>query len=386
MTTNFTATGYTFTLLCLWTVIGLGWWSFAVFQRRSDGLLTRNDSIEKPGVTVFKPIPPGEGESSFQGTWQAVESFVSQLDADTELLLGVPDSQLEAWNSLLPKWEEQKPGARIRIVSRPPPDQLANPKIAWQEILATEARGEFWLWSDADVIAPAGLVDHLRSELTQDVQAVTCAYTIPSVTSARGVWDALYVNAEFLPGALLLGGRGDVDFAFGACVMFRAKVFRERTSWKDFGKWLADDFQLGQMLGKVRISPAQVQTHAHSGSWVGALRHYLRWHKTVRWCRPGGYAAMLVILPLIGWTAGVICGGGREFVAGWVFQCVAEAGLGATLLARANCALPAGGLAPLLAWPLLRAGTWIWSWLPFGVTWAGRQWTGPCATVQRSKD
>ena len=368
--------------MCLWSAIGLGWWVFALLQRRAVTPPANLGPVKKTAVTLFKPIPPFEGEAVFQRTATAVESFVVQLDADTELLLGVPERQSGAWSDLLTKWREQNPGTRIEIFARPAPTQRANPKIAWQEILFEEARGEVWLWSDADVIAPAGLLKHLRSELTPEVNAVTCAYTIPSVPSARGVWDALYVNAEFLPGALLLGEHGKVDFTFGACVMFRAESFRKATNWEELGCWLADDFQLGQKLGKVRISSAQVQTHAHTGSWLGALAHYLRWHKTVRWCRPGGYAAMLAILPLIGWSAGVVCGGGAVFVAGWIVQWLAEAVLGAALLARAQCSLPAGGIAPLLAWPLLRAGTWIWAWLPFGVTWAGKVWTGPRSASQ----
>jgi ceramide glucosyltransferase len=258
-------------------------------------------------------------------------------------------------------------------VPLPPPS--ANPKIAKIEALVPLAHGEYWLWSDADIIAPAGLLRQLHRELAAPAtKAVTCTYVIRSPGQLPGMLDALFVNLEFLPGALLLGRKGAQDFTFGAVVLFRAADFRARASWGELRSSLADDFELGRRLERVRLSSCLVETLALCTRWRPALAHYYRWQKTIRWCRPGGFLALLAILPFLGWLAAASIWPSVGWLwTGLVWVWISEAVFARVAFATLGCKLPAGGWLLFLAWPPLRAFTWLAVWLPISVGWgAGR--------------
>ena len=113
--------------------------------------------------SIFKPLPP-LGARGLAGLEAALESFISQLDDASEMLLGVHEPDRAAVASFLERMQREHPAARLEVVYRTEPDEVANPKIAWQKILSANAQGEMWLWSDSDIIAPAGFLDSARGE------------------------------------------------------------------------------------------------------------------------------------------------------------------------------------------------------------------------------
>src|SRR6202012_2961532 len=111
------------------------------------------------------------------------------------------------------------PAARRKVIERPAsgPPAPANPKIAGQRLLAREAEGELWLWSDADIVAPPGFLAEARAELARGgAGMVPFPYVGREAAAAPAVFAALFVDAEFHPGVLLLRRFGAVDFGLGA--------------------------------------------------------------------------------------------------------------------------------------------------------------------------
>jgi hypothetical protein len=332
-------------------------------------------------VSIFKPLPSPTSPEERIALASAIESFLVQLEPAAELLIGLPESDAAVWQPFLEDWKRRFPGQRIRVCCESCPRQRANPKIAWLEKLAPMAQGEFWLWSDADIIVPRDFFRQLRRALAEAGDgAVTCPYCVRRVSVAPAVLDAAFVNAEFLPGALLLGRRSVVDFTFGAATIFRSEDFRRRVSWEELGGALADDYALGQQLKPVALRGPMVETLALETTISGALGHYYRWQKTIWWCRPGSYAALLAIMPLLGWGL---------FAALHPLDPVAWLGLGAqwsvefagvaALCLAVGCRMSPGAWAALILWPLIRALTWIAVWLPLPVRWRGapQRWARP---------
>jgi hypothetical protein len=272
--------------LIVWSGIALVWWLVAwrlvaTEPRESGGGETVGD---KRFLTIFKPLPP-LGGGTFREA-RGLESFISQLDERSELLLGAHEPDRAVVESFLASMHARYPGARLEVVWRNEPDSVANPKVAWLKILATHATGELWLWSDADIVAPAGF-------LRADAGMLTWPYVVREIARGPALLDALFVNTEFFPGVLLLRRKGPVDFGLGAALLFSRKDFEARVAWEEIGAALADDFVLGQRLQPVRIGRAVLTTAADEESWPAAARHYLRWSKTVRWNRPLGAALRL---------------------------------------------------------------------------------------------
>lgn len=329
--------------------------------------------VHRERLTVFKALPPVSSEGARAAITEAVGSFVRELDADSELVLGVPREAEAEWAAALAKWRRLVGGERLKVRVRPTPAQHANPKVSWLEVLSADATGTLWLWSDADIFAPKGLLAGLRAELAAAagaVHAVTSADCVRRVADVAGMADALFVNIEFLPGALLLGRLGTVRLSFGAAVLFRADDFSARVNWAELGASLADDYVLGQRLAPVRISPQLVETTAIQPGLGAALRHLHRWQRTIRWCRPGSFAALLVVMPLLGWLAAVLIrpADPRSWQ-GLLGQIVGEAFASAVLMLGVGARMPLRCWLAIVAWPVVRAVGWVTAWLPLPVTW-----------------
>jgi ceramide glucosyltransferase len=393
------------TWLCIWSALADLWWVVAValvalrFRDRSRAAPERG-SVGSLGfgrglgtawggrLTVFKPMPPLGGRLPAVLLERAVESFVRQLDEDSELLMGTTPADAPHWERVAARWRGAFPRATIRLCVREAPRHRANPKIAWLECLAPLATGSLWLWSDADIVAPAGLLDGLRRELERLVEsgrgrAVTTPYCIRDAGSHAGLLDTAYVNAEFLPGALLLGRLGRVGFAFGAATLFRSEDLRgqgEARAWEVLGDSLADDYVLGRLLAPVLISRWTLETYALRGTWLDAVRHLHRWQRTIRWCRPGSFAALLLVHPLAGWALRI--GWDPTNRAVWMgagVQWMVEMVMVVVLLRAVGVQASWGHTIALAAWPGARLVSWVAAWLPIPVVWSEGEapWSRP---------
>ncbi len=367
------------TVVGLWTLVEAVWCWLAYRVTASEGRRpAAAASADGPTMSVFKPVPPGRSREETAALAEAIGSFVGQLDGRTELLLGIPDADHDAWAPYLRRWEREGAPGRLRVVVRPPPSAHANPKVAWERVLASVATGAVWLWSDADVVAPAGYLARARAEWAEEGGLLTHTYVITDVPRAAGVLEALFVNVEFHPGTLLLGRRRALRFGFGASLVFGADAFRRRVAWEALGAELAEDHALGRWLRPVRLGSDVLRTFAHSRRWLHGLGHYMRWQKTVRWCEPAGFAAQLLGLPLVGWAA--LAATAPATLAAWVGLAVVwqgEALFAWGLCRRVGCGIQ-GRWAPVVwAWPWVRVVTWLLCWLPWPVRWNGQSWWAP---------
>jgi ceramide glucosyltransferase len=329
-------------------------------------------------LSIFKPLPP-LGARGLGAMAAGIESFVAQLDAQSELLLGIHEADRAATENFVARLHATHPGVRLKVFFRSTPDDVPNPKIAWQKILAHEAEGDLWLWSDADIVAPAGFLRAARDEYRRNgVAMMTFPYVIRDVTVPPALLEALFVNVEFYPGVLLLRRLGPVDFGLGAAMLFSCDEFERRVNWDDLGPALADDFVLGQMLRPVRIGTASVETVAGAATWKEAFLHDMRWAKTIRWNRPGGTFARILVMPVVGWLAAAACHPSQLFVwAGLLGMIQADVVFAAAICRGAGCRLRGGNLIGLEIWSLWRIALWFWCWVPGRVFWSGKWWDGP---------
>jgi len=368
-------------LLATWSSVGLIWWLIA--WRLASGNSRPQVSPEKSNRTlsVFKPLPP-LGAMGLEAIAAGLESFAAQLDAESEMLIGVHEADRDLTGPFLKRLHREHPDARIKIIFRSEPDGMANPKIAWQKVLAREAEGELWLWSDADIVAPSGFLQSARSEYAQSatagVRMVTFPYVVEKIYSAPSLLQALFVNVEFYPGVLLLRALGPVDFGLGAAMLFQRDDFLQNVAWAELGARLGDDFYLGQKLSPVRIGHAAVATVPGHLTWCDALANDIRWTKTIRWNRPMGSFARILIMPVAGWLVAVAIAPTHLFPwLGLVGMIQAEVLFAAAISREAGCRLQARHVLGLEIWSFWRIALWFLCWLPWPVQWSERMWRGP---------
>jgi len=373
-------------VLVLWSCAGLVWWVVAwrlvTTDQRKKGVVS--EPAPRRTLSVFKPLPC----LSTQGlrvVAAGVESFVAQLDPESELLLGIHEADRDFTAPFLDRLRAEYPKARIEVIFRSEPDDTANPKIAWQKILALHAKGELWLWSDADIIAPAGFLQSARLEFARSGAAMmTFPYVIRETSPPPALLEALFVNVEFYPGVLLLRKLGPVDFGLGAAMLFQRDDFLRQVDWAEIGAWLADDFFLGQKLRPVRIGTTTLATVPASSTWKDALLHDLRWTKTIRWNRPMGSFARILIMPVLGWLGAVALHPSHFFPwLGLLGMIQADVFFAAAICHRTGCHLKLRDLLRMEVWSLWRILLWLLCWLPWPVLWSGTRWRGPRVEFNR---
>jgi ceramide glucosyltransferase len=366
-------------LLASWSGVGLVWWilslSLVLFGRRP--VTTVPHQSPKKSLSIFKPLSPLEN-GDLQIVTRGLESFISQLDEASELLLGVHEIDWPHVSPFFEKMQALYPQSRIVIIRRSESDTLANPKIAWQKFMAPQATGDLWLWSDSDIIVPPEFLNSARAEFeTCGAGMLTFPYAVRAIPSVPDVLDALFVNAEIYPGVLLLRKFGTVDFGLGAAMLFTRESFQEKVFWEKIGAALADDFVLGQALQPVQLSKTTIETVAHVANWSSAFEHYFRWKKTVCWCRPFGFAAQAIAMPVLGWLGFVLLHPFDDWAwTGFIATMQMDVIFAALICRTVGCRLSFTALLAAETWSLWRVLFWVACWLPGRVKWSKRSWRG----------
>ena len=243
-----------------------------------------------PGVSLLKPVRGVE-------PWfeEAVRSHATQDYPEFEILFaaGAPDDPAVG---VIRKVMAERPSAPIRILvgaTRAP-----NGKVGLLVDAAREARYPILLVNDADIAVPP---DYLRTVVAplEDPRCalVTCLYRARA-SSLPGWWEALGIAADFAPGVLVAPLVGVREFGLGATLAFRAADLARIGGFEAIAGYLADDYQLAKRLtrlgGRAILSTTVVETATGGETWSGVWKHQVRWARTIRVSRPGGYSGLPV--------------------------------------------------------------------------------------------
>ncbi|MBX7157022.1 MAG: hypothetical protein K1X66_01355 [Verrucomicrobiae bacterium] len=363
-----------------WTLLAFVWWcsAFWLVKQKKMGVSENAKGKKFEFLTIFKPVPLIFDYQNVARIEKALASFCSQLDEGCEVLLGFWESERKLWQPILEQWALtfSHVWKQVKIVWRTEPDLFPNPKISWQRILSAHAQGEWWLWSDADVIAPPGFMKKAREEFAQgEGRLLTHAYVIRRFNSVPAMLETLFVNVELFPGIMALARKKKKDLGFGASLFFHGDAAKNSIFWETLGCALADDFILGKLLNSTQVGQVVLETTAEEKKWQAALLHYLRWQKTIRWCQPAGFAAQLVIFPLLGWF--IFLGISQKWAVGLLgilITLLMEFIFAKILCRKVNCIMLWRHSWGIVAWSLIRAMGWLICWLPWPVKWGRKKW------------
>ncbi|MFN7995685.1 MAG: bacteriohopanetetrol glucosamine biosynthesis glycosyltransferase HpnI [Bryobacteraceae bacterium] len=239
----------------------------------------------QPGISLLKPVRGRDPHF-----YEAIRSHALQKYPDYEILFGVADPDDPAIGDIR-RLMAEFPDRAIRLIVAS--TRFPNAKVGVLNDLATQARYPLLLVNDSDIRVEAGYLALVSSVLQQPgVGLVTCLYGAESDTRP-GTWEALGVATEFAPSVLVARMLGSAEFALGSTLLLRAEDLRRAGGFAAIGDYLADDYQLGlhiYRLGmKVAFAPLAVKTNLSGDSWGQVWRHQLRWSRSIRISRPGGY-------------------------------------------------------------------------------------------------
>jgi ceramide glucosyltransferase len=344
-----------------WVAVRLGRNSGARRQRRSGAAWPAHPAA----VTVLKPLCGAE-----PGLDRSLRSFCEQDHAaGMQIVFGVQNPADPALG-LLEELKRDYPRLELTVVVDPT-RHGASAKVSNLINMMRAARHDWLVLADSDVSVPPGYLTAVTAPLADPtVGIVTCPYRgVPH----PGLWSllgALFINDWFIPSVRVAALFGSRAFAFGATIALRREALDAIGGFGAIADQLADDYRLGELTRRrglrTVLSDVVVDTAVDERTFHQLAQHGLRWLRTIRVVRPGGYASSAITFSLPVAILGCVLAGG---IPATLYL------LAATVALRVMLHLAAQG--PARPWP--RAWSQLWA-IPLADTLGFALWCGAFVT------
>ncbi len=317
-----------------------------------------------PPVSILKPVR-GRDPHFFE----AIRSHALLDYPEYEILFGVRDADDPALEDIR-RLTAEFPQRAIRLVRGG--HDAANGKVGLLMRLAGEARHPVLVVNDSDILVPPDYLQRVAGPLmAPGVGIVTCLYRASADTWA-GRWEALGIATGFAPSVLVAPLVGVREFGLGSTLAFRAADLARIGGFAALADYLADDYQLAKRItslgGRPVMSKTVVETFLGETTWSGVWKHQVRWARTIRVSRGGGYAGLPVTHAGL-WALAALLGGQPLAAAGLAALRILAGVVGGWGVVRSRLALAAAPLIPL--WDL-----WAFAVYAAGLGGTAVEWRG----------
>jgi len=156
--------------------------------------------------------------------------------------------------------------------------------------------------ADSDVRVAADYLAKISAQFSAaEVGLVTSLYRGAEIASTATALEALGFTAEMMPNVIVAERLEGLSFALGASMAVRRKALEEIGGFNALADYLADDYQLGNMIHKagwkVALSGDFVASVMQQETLADILARQVRWCRTMRVSRPLGYLASGITHP-----------------------------------------------------------------------------------------
>ena len=269
-----------------------GYYLFTLYAARR---LFRQETISQtdfPPVTIFKPL---KGASDH--LYEHLVSFCRLNYPVVQILCGVRDPRDPAI-PVVQRLQGDFPECNIVLVVNP---EIigSNYKVSTLHHLMRQAKHDILVITDGDVAVTPDYLRQIIPPLSDpQVGLVTCPYRGGSTSPFPALLESLLINTGFASMILVASQVEKTTYAFGATMAVKREALEKIGGFAVLADYLADDYYLGNLVARsgyrARILPHVVETHPGVTGLKDLWHHQLRWARTQRLCRPGGYFGTLV--------------------------------------------------------------------------------------------
>ncbi|PYY07506.1 MAG: glycosyl transferase [Acidobacteria bacterium] len=359
-----TFSGVAYYVLCIWSATKF------LRARRLGASVSANSSF--PPVSILKPLKGTDPEMH--------ESFRSHCRQDYpryEIIFGASDRDDPAL-AVVERLKAEFPHRDIRSLVCP---QVlgTNVKVSNLAHMVPVAKYDHLVVNDSDIQVSADYLRRIMAPLDDPkVGMVTCLYRGVAGPTLGSRLEAVGISTDFSAGVLLAKElEGGIRFGLGSTLAFRRRELQSIGGFEALVDYLADDYELGARIAaqslEVKLAPVVVETHLPAYSLRRFFEHQLRWARSVRGSRAGGYFGLILTMGIPWALLGLLLSRGANWA--WAL-------LGVTLAARLCMAVVVGRHVlqdrqmPSLLWlvPLRDVITlvvWVASYAGHKVHWRG---------------
>jgi ceramide glucosyltransferase len=202
---------------------------------------------------------------------------------------------------------QEFPAVAIRLVECP--ERLGtNGKVSTLVRLAEHAQYDYLLINDSDITVSTRYLERVMACFAPAPQPatgklppvglVTALYRGHAHGTLASRFEALGIATDFQAGVLLskMIERG-LHYGLGSTLAVSREALNKVGGLLPLVDHLADDYELGARVDRagyrVVLSAEVVETSVPAYAWHGFFDHQLRWARTVRDARPGGYVGLI---------------------------------------------------------------------------------------------
>jgi len=264
----------------------VGYYAACNFFRPDQGIPPHNDA-DLPGVTVLKPLKDLDVD-----LYDNLSTFCRQDYPEFQIVFGVADPSDPAIR-VVRRLQTEYPETRIDLVINPRV-YGTNYKVSNLHNMYPAAQYDHLVIADSDIRVPTDYLRRIIAPLSDpQVGCVTCLYRAVNTGGLPTLVESLFINTDFAPMVLVARVIEKPRYAFGATMALRRSTLDEIGGFLPLANYLADDYYLGHRIAargyRLALSDLVVDTVLAVGTWQRLVDHQLRWARTYRNCRPGGY-------------------------------------------------------------------------------------------------
>jgi ceramide glucosyltransferase len=309
------------------TVAGMGYFIAALIAARVF-IASRRKPLAPfaPGVSILKSL-----KGLDPGMLDAFRSHCRQsYTGEYEMLFGIssPDEPAaEAVHQL----QREFPDRAIHLIVCP--QRLGtNGKVSTLTQLVPHTRYDFLLINDSDITVSPRYLERVMSAFWPDPKLtanqpptglVTALYRGQAHYTLPSRFESLGIATDFQPSVLLSKMlEGGLRYGLGSTLAVRREALDRIGGYQTLVDHLADDYELGARVAqagyRIALTPEVVETSIPAYGWRGFFDHQLRWLRTVRDARPGGYAG-LIFTHGLAWAFLNVIASGLSPLSLWLF-------------------------------------------------------------------
>lgn len=279
-----------------------------------------------PTVSILKPVRGADA-----GLYEAFRSNAAQQYPWFEMLFGVSNPADPAI-PLIERLAAEFPCRSIRVLRGAA--STPNAKAGKLAEISSQAAGEVLVITDSDIAVPTGYLRDVVAPLSDpSIGLVTCAYRARA-ESWPARFEALGVSTDFGPSTMVAPFVGIDEFALGSTIVVRKTDLERSGGFQAVADYLADDYQIGRNIHALGLrcvlSHVVVETHLAGVRWRDVWNHQVRWARTIRVSRGGGYVGLPITHATLWAAAAAITGMwlvaaglmiiryAMAFIAGWL--------------------------------------------------------------------
>ncbi len=248
------------------------------------------------GITILKPVKGMDA-----GSYENFASFCHQVYDGPQQLLFAAALADDPVIPVIQRLIRDFPGHDISLVVNP---AIHGPNYKVSNLINAfpKARHDIIIVCDSDIRVPADYLQSVTSHFVEpQVGLVTSLYRTSNVHNIATAVEATGFTAEMIPNVLVALQLEGLSLALGASMAVRREALASIGGFEALADYLADDYQLGNKTHRagwrIALDDCFVESMMKAESLMTVLSRQLRWARTMRVSRPGGYLASGITLP-----------------------------------------------------------------------------------------